>query len=118
MCDGYDPAGLPAADAVEVVPLDPQTETAGPAARLTGGDAARVADLWRRLPPGEERRCHDPAFTLRFLAGGRVLAEGSVCWECHNIHVTRGDGHATYEFDADSPTALQLLDECRRVAGG
>lgn len=114
MSDRYDPSGLPPADVVEVIPHPRRS----PPVVLSGNDAGRVAELWRRLPPGKQRRCHYPAFTLRFLAAGRLLAVGSVCWECHNVHVTRGDGHATYEFDAESPTAVQLLDECRRVAGG
>jgi hypothetical protein len=110
---GYDPAGLPPVDAVEVVPHPRRS----PAVRLAGDDAAGIAALWRRLPPGRQRRCHYPAYTLRFFAGGVLLAEGSVCWECHNVHVTRGGGHATYEFDAEHETSLLLLDACRRVVG-
>lgn len=111
--DGYDPAGLTDAEAVEVLPH----RRGGSPARLTGADADRVADLWRRLPPGRQKRCHNPVYTVRFFGPAGILTEGSVCWECHNIHVTRGYDHITYEFDADAPTSRLLLAECRRAAG-
>ena len=80
--------------------------------------AARIADLWRRLPPGRQARCHNPTYELRFRVGGEMVCVGTVCWECNNIHGTADGEPFAYEFDASAPASQSLLAEVRRVASG
>ena len=107
------PSLLPPVDGVEVrvrgrwgrtVPADPAS-------------AARIADLWRRLPPGRQARCHNPTYELRFRAGGEVVCSGTVCWECNNVRGTFAGERFAYEFDAGAEASQALLAEVRRVAG-
>jgi hypothetical protein len=109
----FDPSLLPPVEAVEVRVCGRwgRTVAAVPAA------AERISDLWRRLPPGRQARCHNPTYELRFLAGGEVVCSGSVCWECNNIRGVVGGERFAYEFDATAPPSQALLSEVRRVAG-
>ncbi|HEX8916390.1 MAG TPA: hypothetical protein VF796_28825 [Humisphaera sp.] len=120
------PSTLPDVDAVEVVVM--RGVESGPhgympnardarAVRVQGPEAARIASLWRALPPGEQMRCHVPPFGLRFLHGGRVLVEASVCWQCNNVWGHAGDDRFGYEFDGSHPTARALLAACERTTG-
>ena len=92
--DTYSPASLPDISSVEVVSLEGveadradqymDNAAAAPSVRLDGDAAQRIAALWRRLPPGEQARCHTPPFGLRFRTGERVVCQASLCWECNN----------------------------------
>jgi hypothetical protein len=120
------PASLSTIDEVEVVDLcglavGPGTfvtQAAGaPAVRLSGADAQRISELWRSLPPGEQARCHVPPFGLRFYSRGRLLAQGSICWRCNNIHGEAMGETLFYEFDASHKTARELLALLERAVG-
>jgi hypothetical protein len=127
--DDYLPSSLPAMSVVEVVVLTGSDDdeigaevAAAPCVSLTGDDAQRVSALWRLLPTGYQARCHDPRFGLRFLEGGVVLCQASVCqasvcWECNNIYgEANGEGFA-YAFDAQASVSQDLLNECRLATG-
>lgn len=124
--EAYSPASLPPVIEVDVVALGGVWPTsladigraadAGRAVRVAGAEAERLAELWRRLPPGRQARCHVPPYGLRFLAGGREVCVASVCWRCNNIYGEAGGSPLHYEFDAGHPAAQELLAELRRVA--
>jgi hypothetical protein len=122
----YFPGSLPEITSAEVVVLshvDPargsHMRAAGraPAFRVEGERAQRLADLWRRLPPGKQSRCHIPAFGFRFFSGRRLVCEASVCWRCDNIHGEWGGESFGYEFDAEAPVSRELLSEAQQVTG-
>lgn len=126
---GYDPASLPRVATVEVVDLRkihgwtfglgerPPRKKAPPSVALPPAAAEEVAALWRRLPPGEQARCHLPAYGLRFRDEETVRCEASLCWECRNIY-GKADGTAfEYEFDAEDPVSQDLLAACRAAFG-
>jgi hypothetical protein len=122
----YSPGSLPEITSAAVVLLrhvEPgrvgYMKAAGdaPAFAVEGDEAQRLADLWRRLPPGEMSRCHVPAYGLRFFAGGRLVCEASVCWRCDNMAgESEGEpfGHA---FDASAGVSRELLAEVQRISG-
>ncbi|MGL6094784.1 MAG: hypothetical protein ACRC7O_03135 [Fimbriiglobus sp.] len=110
----FDPSLLPPVAVVEVRVV----RRGGPTIAAEAGAAARIADLWRRLPPGEQARCHIPTYELRFLTGGEVVCSGTVCWDCNNIHGVFGGEPFAYEFDATAPASQALLAEVRRAARG
>jgi hypothetical protein len=93
--ESYSPASLCSITSVEVVSLkgidfdeveDYMADGSDvPSVMLYGEDAQRIADLWRSLPAGQQSRCHDPPFGLRFFSGKQVICEASICWECNNI---------------------------------
>src|SRR5947209_5250192 len=92
--------------------------TNAPGVTVEGATALRIAQLWRDLPPGEEARCHIPPFGLRFVADGRVVCEGSICWECNNIYGDVGRVPFGYESDAGAVGSQALLEELLRIAEG
>ena len=122
-------ADLPEVTAVEIVDLrrvespnrvSQYMSVAGdaPAFRREGEEAKGLADLWRRLPPGDQSRCHTPPFGLRFFQGERLVQEASICWGCDNIF---GEAEGTmlhFGFDSRTDIAQKLLAEIRAVAGG
>ncbi len=118
------PSSLPPIDAVEVVDLakvrakkpGEYMAAAGKAkfVRLTGADAERIADLWRLLPAGRAAPCHIAPFGLRFFAGGQVVCEASLSWQCHSIFATVNGEQQSYEFDGFSTLARDLLAVCKR----
>lgn len=123
--DYYAPNQLPDIDAVELVDLKglrPNLVSGymgaaknAPFVRVKGETAQQIAHLWRHLPPDEQMRCHNPPFGLHFYVDNKLLVQGSVCWECNNIHAEENGGNLVYEFDAQHPhsqklfTLLQLL---------
>ena len=122
----YRPSSLPPVTAVQVLdlrgvepyPAPGYLSAAGtPAVTVHGRAAARIADLWRRLPPGHAARCHTPPFGLRFLAGDEVIGQGSVCWGCNTIYGHAGGAPLFYAFDATAGVSVALLAELERVAG-
>jgi hypothetical protein len=122
--DDYLPSSLPAVSIVEVIVLRGNDDYeireevgTAPGVSLTGDDAQRVSALWRLLPTGYQARCHDPRFGLRFLDGGVVLCQASVCWECNNIYGEANGEGFTYAFDAEASVSQDLLNECRLATG-
>lgn len=118
------PSSLPPIDAVEIVNLakvrakkpGEYMAAAGKAkfVRLTGGDADRVANLWRLLPAGRAAPCHVSPFGLRFFAGGALVLQASLSWQCHNIAADVGGEQQTFQFDGFSSIARDLLAVCKR----
>jgi len=120
----YAPSSLPPVTAVEVVALrgvrpdsvNGYMAVVGvPGVTVRGAAAERIADLWRRLPPGEPARCHVPPFGLRFLAGDEVICQGSVCWKCNNLYGDAGGDPIHYSFYAGGEVSRALLAELQRV---
>jgi hypothetical protein len=115
----YAPSQLPDIDAVELVDfkgLRPNLVSGymgaaknAPFVRLKGETAQQIAHLWRHLPPDEQMRCHNPPFGLRFYVDNKLLVQGSVCWECNNIHAEENGENLVYEFDAQHPHSQKLL---------
>jgi hypothetical protein len=83
--------------------------------RLTDGDAQRIAELWRRLPPTEPARCHTPRYGLRFWLAGQKVIEASLCWECSNAYGYAGETRISFTFDPRSQVAVSLLMQLRQV---
>jgi hypothetical protein len=124
--EAYSPSSLPAVTAVEVIALVGEWRRdrveamfgvvpAGLAVRVEGPAAERIADLWRRLPPGRQARCHLPPYGLRFLVGREVVCQASVCWRCNNVYGEAAGRPLHYEFDADDAASQELLAELQRV---
>lgn len=120
----YAPSSLPPVEAVEVVDLrgigalavrEYMTTAGVVGVTVRGAAAARIADLWRRLPPGMPARCHVPPFGLRFVAGGAVVCQGSVCWKCNNVYGDAGGDPIRYSFDAEAEVSRTLLAELRQA---
>src|SRR5262245_7206297 len=125
--EAYDPGSLPRVSAVEVVELpgvDPsrlRDRAATPGVRAVGRAAARVADLWRGLPPGVVPATHLPAYGLRFLDEDRVVGWASVCWVGGSIRGEFDGVSADYSFDIFDAGAMDLFQELHRItrpAGG
>jgi hypothetical protein len=121
------PSSLPEIDKVELVDLRrvemsiaseymAKARTA-PRWSVAGDEAKLIASLFRELSAGEQMRCHVPPFGFRFFAGGKRVAEASVCWQCNNIFGTIGDQKLSFEFDGSSPVATRLLAEAQRISG-
>jgi hypothetical protein len=112
-------------DAVEVVDLEgvrpaPPHDYMAAASkarhvRLDGTDAAAIVTVWNRLPAGRQARCHVPPFGFRFLEEGDVVVEASVCWRCNNVAGKEGDDEFWYEFDAEAPEAVELLERAKKA---
>ena len=121
----YQPAELPEVDCVEVFGLrgsDPPRVSQYMRhidrcawMRLDGSDALAVAELWRKLPPGQTMRCHVPPFGLRFRRSGNIVVEASLCWECNNAFGFSGDDQVDFDFDGQSEAAQALLTVLRRT---
>lgn len=121
------PASLPLVTAVDVVDLNGlspnhvsqfmECATDAPAVTLLGGDAERIARLWRELPPGMQSRCHSPPYGFRFYSDGREVCRASVCWDCDNIFGDADGQPFHYEFDSRSQAAVSLRNEALRAFG-
>jgi len=135
----YDPSTLGEIDAVDVVSIDlagyyesaPRSAVnsfviAAPvneiirspshrSVRLAGGDAQRIASLWRRLPPTEPARCHTPPYGLRFWLAGQMVVDASLCWECANAYGYAGETPVSFTLDPHAPVAVSLLIQLRHV---
>lgn len=128
---GYELSSLPAVDAVEVVNLrglNPKRVSEYMAeakhsrcVRLVGNEAQQIAAAWRSLPEGEQARCHIPTFGLRFYAGGELILEASICWQCNNIAGKAGAESVFFVFDgehAQSRELLAMLEQVMRKPAG
>ena len=111
--EAFSPSRLPPVTRVEVYRLG----RGHPSVAVEGAAAQALADIWRKLPPGHQRRCHNPRYGVRFLAHREVACEATVCWSCHNVHGVLAGGPFAYEFDADADVSRELLREVRRLAG-
>jgi hypothetical protein len=119
------PSLLPPIDAVEVVDLADvcpdgveafmNAATDAPSARMSEGDAQRIAALWRGLPAGHQARCHNPPFGLRFYHREQLVCQASICWECNNIFGSSGGERLCFEFDASDAVSCELLAACERA---
>lgn len=87
-----------------------------PSVSLVAAEAKSIADLWRRLPPGGQDRCHLPPYGVQFFSDGTLLLAASVCWECNNIFGSVAGEGIHYEFSAESPAAEALLARFRALA--
>ena len=75
---------------------------------LVGEPMTRLRDLWSAIlseVEGLQARCHYPIHGIRFLGGGSVLFETSLCWVCNNYYLV------------DGVTAEIGFDEVVRVKG-
>ena len=77
--------------------------------------AQQIADLWRKLPLGEQSRCHIPPFGLRFHFNGELQLQASICWKCDNISGDAKGNSFWYAFDAQHETSQKLLALCKQV---
>jgi len=71
---------------------------------LEADERAQLRALLDALPHGQQARCHNPVFGIRFGTPPRVK-NVSVCFRCNNIYA---DG-TMVEFEAASPAGRELL---------
>ena len=90
----------------------------GKTVRVNGEQARLIAELWKRLPPGNEKRCHLPAHELRFLAANRLICTTTVCWKCNNVRGTAGGRWISFEFDGQAELSQQLLAKIQQLNPG
>jgi hypothetical protein len=129
----YKPALLPEVDGVEVLTLGKLTSSTGEstfsmkhwavfavAAAVQADEhlTQHIAELWRKLPPGEQARCHVPPFALRFFAEGEVILEASLCWHCNNIWLREEKTENVFEFDARAEVSQELLAVLKAISKG
>jgi hypothetical protein len=79
---------------------------------IEGRSAQDIANLFRKLPSGNQARCHNPPFGLRFYREDGVRSQCSICWDCNNI-----DGDFGYEFDGGSSVARKLFSLLTKLSG-
>ena len=87
----FEPAGLESFP----MPEDYRWEKTGVHGQntLVGEPMTRLRDLWSAIlseVEGLQASCHYPIHGLRFLGGGSVLFETSLCWVCNNYYVVDG----------------------------
>jgi hypothetical protein len=87
----FEPAGLESFP----MPKDYRWEKTGVHGQntLVGESMTRLRDLWSAIlseVEGLQASCHYPIHGLRFLGGGSVLFETSLCWVCNNYYVVDG----------------------------
>jgi hypothetical protein len=121
----YQPSQLPPIDAVELVDLKGlrpcqvseymKIAQTAPQVRIEGELAQQIAQLWRQLPAGEQMRCHNPPFGLRFYRKNNLLSQGSVCWQCNNIFLEMNGEALTYQFDGSHHDSQQLLGLLQQI---
>lgn len=93
-----------------------QNASDAPRVTLLGAAVLHVADLWRRLPPGDQARCHIPPYGLRFFSDDHLVCEASICWACNNIFGVADGRKIHYAFDAEHSVSQELLAEINRIA--
>ena len=123
--DRYKPASLQPVDGVDVLELRPGDswpELHGFVRKgvyrgvsVEGEGALRIADLFRKLPEGEQMRCHVPRYGVRFRRGERVLAEFSLCFKCNNAFGYVKDDEASFVFDGQKEPSQSLLAAVKDV---
>lgn len=123
----YCPASLPPVTSLDAVVLDSGAAVscvrdfirvaALRYVSLTGEAARAIASLWRKLPPGEQARCHIPPYGLRFHSASGSVCEASICWQCNNIYGQAGSEEFDFEFDAQAAISRQLLAAIRQAVG-
>lgn len=121
------PTALPSISSVQIVDLSRlqpnrvsefmQKSVDAPFKQLDSEEAQRIAELWRNLPSGEQSRCHIPPFGLRFMQGGVVIYQASVCWRCDNIYGDYEGENFAFAFDSNSAESQELLRLCRMAFG-
>lgn len=102
---------------VDVARVDQHMKFAdnAPSVELTGDDARKIADLWRRMPPSVNTRCHNPPFGLRFYKDGKLYLQASLCWQCDNIYGELNSEYFFSTFDAEHKLSQELLQVCKQL---
>ena len=72
---------------------------------LAGEEAQELAHLWRRLRLHNESMaaCYDPHHVIQFRAGGRILADAVVCFDCGNTSLPACPFHTLVSFESALP---------------
>lgn len=124
--DEINPSNLPEIDEVHVhdllgldvnAPDSVAKWESSPTHRVAGNEALKVANLFRKLPDGDMRRCHTPPVGLRFFANSAEVGNATLCWACNNLFGQIGDKRLGFAFDGTSRTARKLLDLLERLIG-
>jgi hypothetical protein len=123
----HTPAALPTITSIQIVDLSKlnpnhvdeymQGVVDAPFKQLDGDEAQRIAELWRNLSAGEQSRCHIPPFGLRFIQGGVVICQASVCWRCDSIYGASEGKRFGFAFDASAAESQELLRLCQVAFG-
>jgi hypothetical protein len=78
---------------------------------LKGGEAQKVASLWRRQTyTSGLGACHSPAYAVKFYSRGKLLAYATVCWSCNNIFMMTPKMSRTQSFRGYDRRGEQLSD--------
>ena len=104
---------LPAVDKVELEKYkthEMRIESVEATKTLEGGEARRVARLWRaqNYRP-RDPMCHYPVFGIKFYSKGALLLHASVCWECDNIAFMTPRAKGRQGFNGRSAKGKELL---------
>lgn len=78
---------------------------------IKGEVVQEIANLFRQLPLGEQARCHNPPFGLRFYLENGSQVQCSICWDCNNIY-----GDFRYNFDGQNSISQSLLTLLKRLS--
>lgn len=72
---------------------------------LAGEEAQELARLWRglRLHNDSMAACYDPHHVIQFRAGGRILADAVVCFDCGNTSLPAFPFHTLVSFESALP---------------
>ncbi len=115
----FNPASLPSITGVDLLDLRDVWPDHGnpymlevantPGIAVSGEEAQRIAELWRKLPAGDQSRCHLPHFGLRFRAGDKIVCQASICWKCDNIYGDAEGRPVHFAFDSTHAIAQELL---------
>jgi hypothetical protein len=76
--------------------------------RIEGKAACRIADPWRALLPGVLCAVPLAVFSLRFLDGGRIVCQASLCWIGNTIREELGGRSFEYGFEALDELSVAL----------
>lgn len=80
--------------------------------------AEKILKLWNTLPPGDQDRCHNPAFALQFISQNAITFTAAICWGCNNISISGPLAATDWRlFNGEFEIALQLFRLCGDVAG-
>ena len=77
--------------------------------KVTALQCQMILQVWSRLPPGEEARCHTPEIGLRFLKGEEEVMRAALCFTCNNISIRTAAGDEWLAFDAEAGSSRSLL---------
>ncbi len=90
---------------------------------LKGEEAQELARVWRslRLHNDSMAACYDPHHVIQFRAGGRILADAVVCFDCGNTSLPAFPFHTLVSFEAalpnESPDYLLFKQHIETLVG-